>query len=194
MKKLLLTLALTAAATPLAAQQTMAGQSMSGMNMAQGTDPMPASYKAVQLAALKEQRRLLLSFADSMPEANYRERVTPPQRTFAEQVQHAAGSAAMIAGGFTSATKANWSFADTAAANGTRAGLKAYINSAYDFAEARLASQSATDRGTTFNLFGTQRQGWQMWDEINQHTMWTAGQIVANFRMHGNAPPHFGFF
>lgn len=181
MKNLLLTFALAAAAAPLAAQRA-------------ATDPMPASYKQVQLTALKEQRRLLLSFADSMPEANYRERVTQPQRTFAEQVQHAAGSAAMIAGGYTSATKASWSFADTAAANGTRAGLKAYINSAYDFAEARLASQSAADRAATFDLFGTKRAGWQMWDEINQHTMWTAGQIVANFRMHGNPPPHFGFF
>ena len=193
MKRLLLTLALAAAATPLAAQQPMSG-SMAGMNMSQGADPMPTSYRAVQLAALKEQRRLLLAMADSMQEQYYRQSVTPPQRTFAQQVQHAAGSAALIAGGFTSATKASWSFADTAAANGTRAGLKAYINSAYDFAEARLASQSAADRGTTFNLFGAQRQGWQIWDEINQHTMWTAGQIVANFRMHGNPPPAFGFF
>ena len=193
MKRLLLTLALAAAATPLAAQQPMSGN-MAGMNMAQGADPMPASYKAVQLAALKEQRRLLLAMADSMQEQYYRQSVTPPQRTFAQQVQHAAGSAAMIAGGFTSATKANWSFADTAAANGTRAGLKAYINSAYDFAEARLAAQTPADRAAIFDLFGAKRAGWQIWDEINQHTMWTAGQIVANFRMHGNPPPAFGFF
>ena len=194
MKRLLLSLALAGAAAPLAAQQPMSGN-MAGMSMAQGTDPMPASYKAVQLAALKEQRRLLLSFADSMPEANYRERVTPPQRTFAEQVQHAAGSAAMIAGGFATATKASWSFADTAAANGTRAGLKAFINSAYDFAEARLAAQTGADRARTVSLFGSPMMpGWQVFDEINQHTMWTAGQIVANFRMHGNPPPHFGFF
>jgi hypothetical protein len=195
MKRLLLTLAFVAAAAPLAAQQPMAGQSMAGMNMSQATDPMPASYKAVQFAALKEQRRLLLSFADSMPEANYRERVTPPQRTFSEQVQHAAGSAAMIAGGFATATKAQWSFADTAAANGTRAGLKAYINSAYDFAEARLAAQTGADRARTVSLFGSPMMpGWQVFDEINQHTMWTAGQVVANFRMHGGPPPHFGFF
>src|SRR5690242_4759077 len=167
MRKLLPFLALAAIAAPLAAQNA---------------DPMPASYRAVQLAALKEQRRLLLSFADSMPERLYRAKATPIQRSFSEQVQHAAGSAAFIAGGFTRATKSPWNFADTAAANGTRVGLKAYINSAYDFAEGQLAAQTSADRAKIYDLFGTQRAGWQIWDEINQHTMWTAGQIVANFR------------
>ena len=60
MRKLLLSLALAGAAAPLAAQSA---------------DPMPASYRQVQLAALKEQRRLLLSFADSMPEPFYRDKV-----------------------------------------------------------------------------------------------------------------------
>lgn len=183
MRKLLPLLALAAIAAPLATSAA-----------AQAPDPMPASYRQVQLAALKEQRRLLLSFADSMPERLYRSKATPIQRSFAEQVQHAAGSAAFISGSYTSATRARWSFADTAAANGTRAGLKAFINSAYDFAEARLAAQTGADRAATFDLFGTQRQGWQIFDEIYSHTMWTAGQIVANFRMNGMAPPAFGFF
>lgn len=179
MRKLLPLLALAAIAAPLAAQTA---------------DPMPASYRQVQLAALKEQRRLLLSFADSMPENLYRAKATPIQRSFAEQVQHAAGSAAFIAGGYTSNTRTPWRFADTAAANGTRAGLKAFINSAYDFAEARLAAQTGAERATVYDLFGTKRPGWQIWDEINQHTLWTAGQVVANFRMNGMAPPAFGFF
>ncbi len=177
MRKLLLTLALAAVATPVVAQ-----------------DPMPATYKAVQLKQLKEQRRLMLAFADSMPERLYRDKATPAQRSFSEQVQHVAGSAAYIAGSFASATKTNWSFADTAAANGTRAGLKAYVNSAYDYLEARLAAQTPADRAMTANVFGNQMQGWQVWDEINQHSMWTAGQMVANFRKNGMAPPGFGFF
>ena len=186
MRKLLLSLALATVAAPLAAQ------SMAQANMA---DPMPASYKMAQLDALKEQRRLLLSFADSMPESHYRQKATPIQRSFAEQVQHAAGSAAMIAGGFTRMTQSRWNFADTAAANGTRAGLKAYVNSAYDFAEAQFNAQTGADRAHVFDIFGLlQRPGWQVWDEINQHTMWTAGQVVANFRMNGMAPPAFGFF
>jgi hypothetical protein len=178
MRKLLLTLGLAALASPALAQ-----------------DPMPASYKQVQLAALKEQRRLLLSFADSMPEGKYRDKATPAQRSFAEQVQHAAGSAAMIAGGYTTTTAKPWSFADTAAANGTRAGLKAYVNSAFDFCESQLNAQTGAERAKDFNVFNFKMmKGWLVWDEIYSHTMWTAGQIVANFRMNGMAPPHFGFF
>jgi DinB family protein len=180
MRNLLLSLAVAAVAVPVAAQ---------------AQDPMPASYRQVQLAQLKEQRRLLLSFADSMPERLYRAKATPAQRSFAEQVQHAAGSAAFIAGGYASATRARWNFADTAAANGTRAGLKAYINSAMDFSEARLAAQTAVERGEMTNLFGAKdMQRWQVFDEIYSHTMWTAGQTVANFRENGMAPPGFGFF
>lgn len=184
MRKLLPLLALAAIAAPLATSVA-----------AQAPDPMPASYRQVQLAALKEQRRLLLSFADSMPERLYRSKATPIQRSFAEQVQHAAGSAAFIAGSYTRATQARWSFADTAAANGTRAGLKAYVNSAFDFLEAQLAAQSGAERAQVFNVFNVkQMPGWVVWDEIYSHTMWTAGQIVANFRMNGMAPPGFGFF
>ena len=178
MRKLFLTLSLAAVAVPALAQ-----------------DPMPASYKQTQLAALKEQRRLLLAFADSMPERLYRDKATPAQRTFAEQVQHVAGAAAMIAGRYTTATAKPWSFADTAAANGTRAGLKAYVNSAYDFAEAQLAAQTPAERAQVFNVFNFKPMaGWLVWDEIYSHSMWTAGQIVANFRKNGMAPPGFGFF
>jgi hypothetical protein len=35
---------------------------------------------------------------------------------------------------------------------------------------------------------------WQIWDEIHTHTIWTAGQVVANFRKHGMPPPAFAFF
>jgi hypothetical protein len=68
------------------------------------------------------------------------------------------------------------------------------INSVYDWAENTLQNQSAADRAQTVNLFGTQMPGWQVWDEMHQHTFWTAGQIVANFRKNGMAPPGFGFF
>lgn len=181
MRNLLLSLALAATTAPLAAQSI-------------ATDPMPAGYRQVQLAALKQQRKTLLAMAEAMPENLYRQKATPAQRTFAEQVQHAAGSAAMIAGGYSSATRARFTFADTAGANGTRAGLMAYVNASYDFAEARLAAQTAADRATTIDVFGNKMPGWQVWDEINQHTYWTAGQIVANFRSNGMTPPPFGFF
>jgi len=182
MRKLLLSLALATAAAPLAAQASMA------------TEPMPASYKAVQLSALKLQRKTLLAMADSMPERLYQQRATPIQRSFGEQIMHAAGSAALISGMFARSTRSKAALPDSTAAANTRAGLDAYINAAYDFCEATLAAQTPAERAAAVNLFGLPTVGWKVWDEIHEHTFWTAGQVVANFRMNGMAPPGFGFF
>ena len=77
----------------------------------------------------------------------------------------------------------------------TRAGLKQYINGAYDHLARMLRNQTAAspDRRRAA-LFGQQMPRWQVWDEIHTHTVWTAGQVVANFRKNGMAPPAFTFF
>ena len=85
--------------------------------------------------------------------------------------------------------------ADTAAIFNSRAGLKAYINSAYDYLADLLGRTSDADRNVVVGFFGGQRMPrWQVWDELNQHAMWTLGQTVANFRKQGMAPPSFLFF
>ena len=177
MRKLLLSLALASAATPL---------------VAQAADPMPASYRQVQLAALKEQRRLLLSFADSMPERLYRDRATPVQRSFAEQVHHVVSSNMFIANIFIRARP--YTDADTAQVLNSRADLKRYITERYDALDQMIAEQSDAERDGQVKFFGTMIPRWQVWDELNQHAMWTAGQVVANFRKNGMAPPSFLFF
>ncbi|HEY2806385.1 MAG TPA: hypothetical protein VGI92_11070 [Gemmatimonadales bacterium] len=176
-------------AAPLAAQQAMSGMNMSGNS----AGAMPDSYKQVQLAALEMQRKTLLAMADSMPERLYRQHATPIQRDFAQQIEHAAGSVGMVAAGtFHIPGPARM---DTAQYLNSRAGLKGFINAQYDWATAALRNQSAADRSQTVNLFGMKTlPAWQVWDEIHEHTFWTAGQIVANFRNNGMAPPGFGFF
>ena len=153
---------------------------------------MPESYRQVQLAALETQRRLALEMTDSMQERWYREKATPTQRDFAQQVAHAAGAVPMIASRFLSGPRP--ALPDTAASYATRAGLRAYINAAYDYGANLLRTQSAADREATVQFFGNTIPKWQVWDELNQHTIWTLGQVVANFRAHGNPPPAFLFF
>ena len=160
---------------------------------AQSADAMPESYRQVQLSALALQRRLLLSMADSMPERLYRDKVTPIQRDFAQQIQHAAVPYQMFLQRFMGAP-APTGLPDTAALLNSRAGLRAYVNAVYDYAEGVLRNQSAADREAQVPFFGMQKPRWQVWDELHQHTFWTAGQVVANFRKHGMAPPGFGFF
>jgi len=90
---------------------------------------MPESYRQTQLAALEIDRRLALAMADSMQEQYYREKATPTQRNFAQQVSHAAGAVPMI----TSMTLGGPrpTLPDTATIY-TRAGLRTFVNASYD--------------------------------------------------------------
>ena len=153
---------------------------------------MAKEYRAVQQSALKAQRKLLLSFADSMPERLYRDRATPAQRSFSEQVHHIVSANMFIANGFLKGRP--YADADTAQVLNSRADLKKYVADRYDALDQMLAEQTDADRDIQVKFFGTMIPRWQVWDELNQHTMWTAGQVVANFRKNGMAPPSFLFF
>jgi hypothetical protein len=165
-----------------------------GAQGAQGASSatMPESYREVQLRMLEHQRKVLLAMADSMPERLYRDKATPTQRDFAEQIHHAAGAAAFIAGRTMGAAPAT--LPDTASALNSRAGLRSFVNAAFDYAANVLKTQNAQGRAEPVTLFGTTIPRWQWWDEIFTHTVWTAGSVVANFRKHGMAPPQFTFF
>jgi len=148
--------------------------------------------REVQLRMLEHQRKVLLQMVDSMPERLYRDKVTAPQRDFAGQIHHAAGAAAMIAR--QTMAGAAMALPDTAVAFNTRAGLRSFVTAAYDYAAGLLKTQSEASRSESVSLFGFQMPRWQVWDEIHLHTVWTAGQVVANFRKHNMAPPAFSFF
>ena len=147
---------------------------------------------AAQLRMLEHQRTTLLQMVDSMPERLYRDRAAPGQRDFAQQIHHAASAAAFIA----SRTMGGGALAlpDTSAAFAGRAGLRAFVNAAYDYTTGVFRAQTPAARAGEGNLFGRTMPRWQIWDEIHMHTTWTAGQVVANFRKHGMAPPAFSFF
>ena len=157
--------------------------------MAQATGENP---KANQIRMLDYQRNLLLAMADSMPERLYRDKATPAQRDFAQQIHHAASVQAFIVGRALGGGASG--LPDTAATLNSRAGLRRYITAAFDYSAGVLRSQTAAQRAATANLFGQSMPAWQVWDEIYTHTLWTAGQVVANFRKNGMAPPSFTFF
>lgn len=160
-----------------------------------GTFTMSKDYRAVQTSALQQQRKLLLSFADSMPERLYRDKVTDAQRDFSQQIHHVARSGGYVGAWWLTATARNQTADDSVKAIGSRAGLKAYINQEYDYLDGIMKSQTDADRDTRVQFFGgAMIPKWQLWDELNQHAWWTAGQVVANFRKHGMTPPNFLFF
>jgi hypothetical protein len=155
---------------------------------------MPVEYREVQIRAQQTQRNLLLAMADSMPEIHYRNRTTPEQRDFAQQIHHAANANLYIASRYILGQDSLPFIQDTAITFNSRAGLKYFIDASFAYSLKALIAQTDNDRRTITWYFGLRIPKWQIWDEVNQHTLWTAGQIVANFRAHGMAPPAFMYF
>jgi len=152
---------------------------------------MPESYRAVQLRVLEAERTFTMHMIDSMPAQYFRDKATPAQRDFGQQLHHAASSYLFVIPRFEGVPAPT--IADTA--NGfDKNGLKTYVNAVYDWAEGVARSQTAADREAMTTFFGNPVPKWQVWDEMHQHTIWTLGQTVANFRVHGMAPAAFMFF
>jgi hypothetical protein len=152
----------------------------------------PEAHRDYQLRMLEHQRKSLLAMADSMPERLYRDRAAEGQRDFAQQIHHAAGGAVFVA---SQASKtAVPALPDSSKSLNSRAGLRAFVNAAYDHLAGTLKGQTPQVRAEMTEVFGNKMPRWQVWDEIHSHTLWTAGQAVANFRKHGMAPPAFSFF
>lgn len=156
--------------------------------------PMPAEYRDIQVRAQETQRNLLLSMVDSMPERAYRIAAAPGQRDFAQQIHHAAGANLYIVSHYILGWDSLPFRADTAAVFNSRDGLRRFVDQSYGFTLRILKEETLEDRQATIWYFGQKMPKWMVWDELNQHTIWTAGQIVANFRAQGMAPPPFLYF
>lgn len=159
---------------------------------AQATWIMPAEYREVQRASIASQRAFLHAMVDSMPVARYDIVDNPGQRTFAGHVYHAAVANAQAVDRFIDGP--DYVAPDEATAVASRAGLKAAVDSGFDYIAALLEAQPEDDRQATMRFAGRTVPGWQFWDELNEHTYWTLGEIVGNFRAAGMAPPAFRFF
>ena len=153
---------------------------------------MPESYRAYQIRVLENERQTIKGMIDSMPAGYFRERATPEQRDFGQQLYHAVQALTHVLPHYAGAPRP--SIPDTTA-NFDKADLRAYVDAVYDWATGFARSQPAADRESITTFFDNQRMPtWQVWDELHHHTMWTLGQTVANFRMHGMAPAAFMFF
>jgi hypothetical protein len=156
--------------------------------------PMPPEYRDIQVRAQETQRILLLSMVDSMPERFYRQAAAPGQRDFAQQIHHAANADLYIVSRYILGWDSLPFRPDTSVILNSREGLRGFVTRAYEFSLRALRDQSVEDRQTTVWYFGQKMPKWMVWDELNQHTIWTAGQIVANFRAQGMPPPPFLYF
>jgi len=155
---------------------------------------MPPKYRDIQVRAQRTQRNLLLSMVDSMPEPFLRTRAAEGQRDFAQQIHHAANANLYIVSHYILGWDSLPFHPDTSRIFSSRAELRGFVDATYRFSLRVLQDQSVEDRHSTIWYFGQKIPKWMVWDELNQHTIWTAGQIVANFRAHGMSPPSFLYF
>jgi hypothetical protein len=156
--------------------------------------PMPPEYRDIQVRAQETQRTLLLSMIDSMPERLFRVAAGIGQRDFAQQIHHAANANQFIVSRYILRWDTLAVRADTTKIFDSKAALREFVEASYAFSLRTLKAESLDDRQSTIWYFGQKMPKWMVWDELNQHTIWTAGQIVANFRAQGMAPPSFLYF
>jgi len=161
--------------------------------MARQTAPPEVNPRDLQLRQLDWQESVLLAMADSMPESLYRDKVTPEQRDFAQQLFHAAMFPPMICSIAIRGERP--SPPDTTAILNSAEAMKGFIRESFAQCEDAVRGQTDEDRAALTRGFeGDQVPKSELLDQCYLHTAYTVGQVVANFRKHGMAPPEFPFF
>jgi hypothetical protein len=73
--------------------------------------------------------------------------------------------------------------------------MTGFINAGYDLCAEAVGGWDESDRVTlTQGFTGEMIPKAEFFDQAHLHTAFTIGQVVANFRKNGMAPPEFKFF
>ena len=167
--------ALSIAAAPAAAQQP-------------ATTAM--TPRAVSLEDIERSRGNVLKYLDAAPDSMLGYRPSAGVRSFAEQIEHAAGTNVFIV---TQAWEGKPSLVrtDSAVYLHDKAQLRDYVSRSYDrFARAvRDASDEQLRADVTF--FGRTKSGWRWVDTALEHATWTLGQTVPYLRANQVKPPAY---
>jgi hypothetical protein len=177
MRKLaLVALAFTSVATPLAAQKTFIS-------------------KEALIAVVQNHKGAVLRYIDAAPDSMLGFRPTKGVRNFAEQIEHAAVSDALIAHlAISGNTKNMPSFGDTAVYLHNKAALRKAAAAAMD--ETIRMLQGVTPAAMSANIvqFGNKVTRGRALMELLDHFPWTLGQTVPYLRLNGVTPPEYSPF
>ena len=116
-------------------------------------------------------------------------------RTFAQQIEHAAGSDAFIAHlAITGSAKGIPAMGDTAVYLHDKAALKKYAAAAMDHTIAMLRGVSDAAMDEQIVQFGNKVTRGRALMELLDHFPWTLGQTVPYLRLNGVTPPEYSPF
>jgi hypothetical protein len=153
--------------------------------------PAQMPSRAVLLEDVERSRGNVLKYLDAAPDSMLGYRPMPGVRTFAEQIEHAAGANPMIVGSAWKVPRSPGLRTDTAVYRHDKAALRVYVNQHYDvFAQ---LVRAATDAQLTSEagFAGSTKTGWRWVATALEHTTWTLGQTVPYLRANRVTPPQY---
>jgi hypothetical protein len=162
------------------------------------TAPLAAQQRLISQAALitvvENHKGAVLRYIDAAPDSMLGFRPTKGVRTFAEQIEHAAGSDALIAHlAITGSAKVPM-LGDSAVYLHDKTALKKYSAAAMDHTISMLRGVSDAAMQDTIVQFGHKVTRGRALMELLDHFPWTLGQTVPYLRLNGVTPPEYSPF
>lgn len=149
------------------------------------------AVKAYLVDGFERARATDVAFAGAIPDSAFRWAPVTGVRDFAEQVAHAADNSFVGPAVFGEQTP---SFFPDAALEDAAA-LAGAVEAAYDWILERLRATPAADLQPSAPFFGGREMPkWRILAFALEHAMWTRGQVVPYFRIHGIDPPDVRLF
>ena len=163
------------AAMPLVAQQRLISQ-------------------AALIAVVENHKGAVLRYIDAAPDSMLGFRPTKGVRTFAEQIEHAAGSDALIAHLSITGSMKVPSMGDSTVYLHNKAALRTYAAAAMDHTVQMLRGVSDAAMLEDIVQFGSKVTRGRALMELLDHFPWTLGQTVPYLRLNGVTPPAYSPF
>jgi hypothetical protein len=155
----------------------------------------PLISQAALIAIVENHKGAVLRYIDAAPDSMLGFRPTPGVRTFAQQIEHAAGSDALIAYlAITGSAKGIPAMGDTAVYLHNKTALKAYATAAMDQTVVMLRGVSDAAMDENIVQFGNKVTRGRALMELLDHFPWTLGQTVPYLRLNGVTPPEYSPF
>jgi len=150
--------------------------------------------QAALIAVVENHKGAVLRYIDAAPDSMLGFRPTKGVRTFAEQIEHAAGSDALIAHLAITGTTKVPPMGDSAVYLHNKAALKTYAAAAMDHTVQMLRGVSDAAMLEEIVQFGNKVTRGRALMELLDHFPWTLGQTVPYLRLNGVTPPEYSPF
>ena len=150
--------------------------------------------QAALIAVVENHKGAVLRYIDAAPDSMLGYAPTRGVRTFAQQIEHAAGSDALIAHLAITGSMKVPSLGDSAKYLHDKAALRTYAAAAMDHTIAMLRGVSDAAMQENIVQFGHKVTRARALMELLDHFPWTLGQTVPYLRLNGVTPPEYSPF